>query len=545
MIYLICFSIFLIGTFGMLSNISTAKNLRKKTINEYINSKSTLSGYLSKNQLISLRRIYKKKFKSKEIYKVNGVFYYGDGSSQTRWYDVAINGMRVETIYTPYKIISIRTKSGYEFLDDDSFNNDLLSEFDNKKVEIEAIVHKNCFYAIKIDDFDIIEELTPRFSLKKTINSIRLSFSLLFFSFPFYLSLFFATSVPTNGTFVFFTLCTVISILGTIFILYYLTLGHKVEGTYKERQIYYDGQADCRYVGTIGNVLIDSRFPLVDGQYYKAILTANDVSRRELMRVEKLNGHNYEEGNADSPIKLFAFLCIQFLLALGYYGNSEDSIQEELAPIYNHNVEKFGVQEPSKIIRDIKDLENIEPNDYLIVHSAYYIREGGYYLFFEGDLKKNHESLYSLLISSCVHGDIKKFINAANQRVEHVKFKFDINNKENEINQDVSNRGAIDYKNFCKMSFYKSVRFALCHDCSQRESQPIKGIVTSIDYENQMIYLTNEFVPSNYPNQIARYNIAAVIFLSTIIYLLMGFGGLAMYYEISRKNKSKDKRWIR
>ncbi|MBF4238261.1 hypothetical protein EAY82_27585 [Vibrio anguillarum] len=60
-----------------------------------------------------------------------------------------------------------------------------------------------------------------------------------------------------------------------------------------------------------------------------------------------------------------------------------------------------------------------------------------------------------------------------------------------------------------------------------------------------MIYLTNEFVPSNYPNQIARYNIAAVIFLSTIIYLLMGFGGLAMYYEISRKNKSKDKRWIR
>ncbi|MBF4312113.1 hypothetical protein EAY03_20225, partial [Vibrio anguillarum] len=89
-------------------------------------------------------------------------------------------------------------------------------------------------------------------------------------------------------------------------------------------------------------------------------------------------------------------------------------IQEELAPIYNHNVEKFGVQEPSKIIRDIKDLENIEPNDYLIVHSAYYIREGGYYLFFEGDLKKNHESLYSLLISSCVHGDIKKFINAAN-----------------------------------------------------------------------------------------------------------------------------------
>ncbi|MBF4296391.1 hypothetical protein EAY24_24375, partial [Vibrio anguillarum] len=67
----------------MLSNISTAKNLRKKTINEYINSKSTLSGYLSKNQLISLRRIYKKKFKSKEIYKVNGVFYYGDGSSQT------------------------------------------------------------------------------------------------------------------------------------------------------------------------------------------------------------------------------------------------------------------------------------------------------------------------------------------------------------------------------------------------------------------------------------------------------------------------------
>ncbi|WP_194553935.1 hypothetical protein, partial [Vibrio anguillarum] len=104
----------------MLSNISTAKNLRKKTINEYINSKSTLSGYLSKNQLISLRRIYKKKFKSKEIYKVNGVFYYGDGSSQTRWYDVAINGMRVETIYTPYKVISIRTKSGYEFLDDDS-----------------------------------------------------------------------------------------------------------------------------------------------------------------------------------------------------------------------------------------------------------------------------------------------------------------------------------------------------------------------------------------------------------------------------------------
>ncbi|HFG2237456.1 TPA: hypothetical protein ACGF9M_002554, partial [Vibrio cholerae] len=147
----------------MLSNISAVKKLREKTINEYINSKSTLSGYLSENQLISLCRIYKKKFKSNEIYKVNGVLYYGDGSSQTRWYDVAINGMRVETIYTPYKVISIRTNSGYEFLDDDSFNNDLLSEFDNKKVEIEAIVHKNCFYAIKVDDFDIIEELTPRF----------------------------------------------------------------------------------------------------------------------------------------------------------------------------------------------------------------------------------------------------------------------------------------------------------------------------------------------------------------------------------------------
>lgn len=543
-ISVIVITVFSINVLGMLSNISTTKKLRKKTINEHINSKNTLLGYLSENQLISLGRIYKKKFKSNEIYKVNGVLYYGSGSSQTRWYDLAINGMRVETIHKPYKAISIRTESGCEFLDDDSFNKNLLCEFDNKKVKIEGIVHKNCIYASKIDDFDIIEELMPIWSLKKTLNSTRLDFWLLGLSVLFYLSLFPAISSPTKGTFIFLTLCTVISISGTIFILYYMTLGYKVKGIYKERRIYYDVQHDCKYVGTIGNVLIDSRFPLVDGNYYKALLTDRDVSRVGLMHVEKLNGHNYDEGNANAPIKLFVFLCIQLLLAFTYHGYSKDSIQEELVPFYNHNIEKFGVQEPSKVIRDSKDLQNIEPNDHLTVHGADYINEGKYFLFFEGELFEKHKSLFSLLNRSCLRGDLQKFINTVNQRVEHMKFNFDINNKENQINQDISNRDLIDYKNICNVSFYKAVRFALCHDCNQRESQPIKGIVTSIDYENKVIHLTNEFDPSNYPNQIARYHIAVVVFLSTIIYFLIGLGGIAMHYEIGRRNKSKDKRWV-
>lgn len=349
----------LISLLGMLSNTSMFKNLREKAIYKHIKYKNTFSGYLSEEQLILLSRIYKKKFKNNKSYKVNGVLYYGGGSSQTRWYDLSINGMRVETIHKPYKVISIRTESGCEFLDDGSFNNDLLCDFDNKKVVIEGIVHKNCLYASKIDDFDILEELMLSLSLKKTLNSTRLDFWLLGFSVLFYLSLFPVISSPTNGTFVFLTLCTVISFLGIIFILHHITLRYKVKGTYKERRIYYDEQHDWKYVGTIGNVLIDSRFPLVDGKYYKALLTTRDASRAGLMHVEKLNGHNYEEGNANAPIKLFVFLCIQFLLALTYYGYSKDNIQEELVPFYNHNVEKFGVQEPSKVIRDSKDFENI------------------------------------------------------------------------------------------------------------------------------------------------------------------------------------------
>lgn len=85
------------------------------------------------------------------------------------------------------------------------------------------------------------------------------------------------------------------------------------------------------------------------------------------------------------------------------------------------------------------------------------------------------------------------------------------------------------------------VRFALCHDCSRSESQSIKGIVTRIDYDNKMIHLTNEFNLSNYPKQIARYHIAVIIFLSTIIYLLIGMEGLLCTTKLIKRTNQKIK----
>lgn len=543
-ISVIVFFIFFIRVLGMLSNVSTTKMLREKTIREYINSKSTLSYSLSENKLMLLRKIYKKKFKSNLVYKVNGVLYYGSGSSQTRWYDLSVNGMRVETVHAPYKIVSTRKLNGYEFLNDDSFNNDLLCDFENKKVEIEGVVHKNCFYVSRIDGFDVIDEIMPVFSLRKTLNITKLDFSFIGFSLIAYLSLFFATSIPSNGTLIFFTLCVFVSILGSIFLLYHITKGYKIEGVYKERKIYYDEEHDWKCVGTIGNVLIDSQIPLIDGKHYQAVLTDLSVRRTGLMHVEKINGHNYEQDNTNGSIMLFVFLCVQFLLALAYYEDSKDSIQEELKTFYNHNVEKFGVEEPSKIIRDNKDLDNIELKDFLTVFNVYYSSEGEYFLFFEGGLPKNNYSLKSSLYHSCRRGNTKAWINTVNKKVKHIRFKFDSNIKENEKAKSLFEPGEVDHKKICDEKYSSVVRLALCQDCSQRESKPIKGIVSRIDQAKKTIYLTNDLDPGDYPTQVARYKISLVVLLSAFIYFLMGFGGIVMHYEISRKNKSEDKTWV-
>ncbi len=541
-VFIIVFVIISIGVLGMLSNISTCKKLRIKTINEYINRKSTVSGYLSKSQLMSLGRIYKKRFKNNQTHKVSGVFYYGGGSSQTRWYELAINGMRVETIYKPYESVSI---SGCEFLDDGSFNKNLLCDFDFKKVDIEGVVHKNCFYVSKVNDFDIIDEIIPSLSLKKVINICKLDFWLLGLSVLFYFSLIPAISSPTSGTLIFLILCTLVSICATVFTLCHLMRGYEVKGTFKEKNIYIDELYDRTYVGKIDNVLIASQYPLINGNHYQAVLTDGDLGRTGLMYVDKLNGDEYKEGNTDGAIKLLVIVFLQFLLSCTYFLSSKDSIQEELEPLYNHNIERFDLEEFGKKIHDTQDFDNIKVNDYLTIKNIYYNSDGDYYILIKDDLYKNYKPLIYTLGRLCLlGGDTFQWINVANSVVEHVTFKFDSNNKWHKNSEIDIKYDANDYKMICDIESYEAVRLALCRNCSQSKNQAIKGVVTGIDYENRVVHLTKELEPKKYPNQFARYYVALVILLSSVIYLLIGFLGIIMLCGINRKNKSKEKKWV-
>lgn len=532
---------------GLVDRISSCKGIRRKIISDYIKSDDVSSATLSGEQLKILRKIYKKPFKDGHTYTVNGLLYYGAGSSQTRWFDLAVKGMRIETVHTPYDPASIDKIS--EFNGEEFNASSVVLDVEGKPdIDIEGVVYKDCLYVTKIDGVDLIAELQPGLSLKRRFSPVNIGFVFLFTAILFYFSWFVSWVEPTQGTTTFLSVTTTISIIISVITLYFITRVYTVKGTYKSRDcLYHEGKRllSDQWVGTIGDVLVSSHYPLEEGKHYQALVKKESIYHTGLMDVEKLNGEPYLIEKESMTIVLCFFFVIQFIIAYSYYDFAKHDIQPELKPLYHHNVDRFGELALGQTINKIEQFDDIEVGDSLTIEKIFYSQISDHFLILEPDIVAKNKRLFGMFFMSCSSDNLFDWIERIKNtiRLNNVTFIFDSEQPSQRYDPRPYIRDKETmYEIMCR-SPRDVIRYIACSDCSRYPHQSRQGIVTSIDTENLDIHLTNTIDINDYPVQIARYDASVIIMLASLFYMVIGLILVSMKYAIYRRNSSENITW--
>ncbi|OOE74620.1 hypothetical protein [Salinivibrio sp. ML290] len=136
-IYTILLIVMSVTLFSWLYDNSARKKERDESIlkfREQVEKYSTLSD----NDLIKMRKIYRRRFSEKSVYHYQGKYnsVWLSPGFQNRWFDHCIDNIRVESIFWPPKIYSEQ----------------------ESHIKVKGLIYKDALFATHINDIDLIHE---------------------------------------------------------------------------------------------------------------------------------------------------------------------------------------------------------------------------------------------------------------------------------------------------------------------------------------------------------------------------------------------------
>ncbi|MGF1687457.1 hypothetical protein L4C36_12280 [Photobacterium japonica] len=532
-----------------LLSIKNAKDTRQTLLFNHLVPENVSSTSLSHQQLTMLRKIYGKTFKDGNVYKIKGHFCQGQKSAFFSGDPLTINGIKIKTGYRPYQPIILSQCN--EFNEEHvNYSEILLKAEDKKEVDAEGVVYKDCLYITKMNDFDVVAELTETFSKKPHIGAIYMGaeFALLP-GMSWFFTGFFVVLNATSAS-VFAIPLIVVFLILILFFVYTGTRNFSVEGIFYALPDRYNKPVDSYRNGTVGmidGVFIETQHPLEVGQHYTMLLSLDPMMQTHFLSVEKVNGVKYTRDEDCWPELILVVMFVGFILSAMFLFHAKSHHQAAAKPYYEHNEDKFGDSKISQYVRKTEDLKNTEVGDLLQVRDLYYSHVNQHFVLFDEDTrhnKYNYSEVYSAFRLYCKSGKITKAVNAIDKKAKIRRTVFMLNGMGREdYTYATSTRPAYD-SSICE-SKDNLVRYIACHDCQSVKMEDRQLVVTDIDKHKGIIHVTDKFDVFYYAIDADHYLIAIVNMFVSVVYLLIGIMFVLMKYKIRKINDSPDILWVK
>lgn len=543
---------------GIQIEIIMGKCTRRKLLKEHA-VPDNLSASLSDRQLTALRKIYGKRFKDNKVYRLNGPLYEG---KQTRFFNsdtLAINGIRIETWHLPYSPITI-TKSE-EFYHGEFNASEILSKCKEKSsVYTEGVIYKDCFYITKINNFDMLDELTEHFTKPQHVSDIYMLGMFAIFPIAGWGINWFIVALDASAGSFFAVPCIIGLLIFSLRMTYLLTRVYTVEGVFcplsdrrysiQDKYRFGDDDDDTEedvedncVVGTIDGAFIKSQYPLECGKYYQLLVAPEPLSQSYFFDVKKINGEKYTDEEDACPELFLLVVLFGLIFSLQFLFSAQSAYQEDAKPYYEHNLEKFDTPKLSQYVVTDKQLEKTEIGDLLQITELYYSHVNQQFLLFRDDAG----SVNAAFKRYCTSGQYHQAVNFARKYMDIRRTIFMLNGigvenysyasvtrpRNDVLNDDVCDtRGDL-------------LRYVGCPGCEKINTKNWQLIVTGIDRDKNIFYVTNDLDVYYYAVNKDHYLIAIVNMIASVIYLFLGLVFVWMKRRIRKINDSPDILWVK
>lgn len=475
------------------------------------------------------RKVYKKRFRDTQVYKVKGTlsYYFNIGSGIS--YHL-LDKLRIETVYQPFT--------------SDSLEEGKFSDGTDAYVEMEGIIHNHRFYVIKFNNFNVIQELSTSLSLPRTYSaSIDSAYNLVSGTLMIItISLIseFAVIGASGRSWWFSSMMVLIGLFFHFLYLkeaYYSKYQHIVEGEFTPRNDIYGNCYQSNRVGMLGDVLIYTDYPLVAGKKYRALGQSKQFFLPPFpsLYIDKVNGFEYKHHTHDKKKfqKSALFLCMMtcFLLSSAVYLSRLIPDYLKYSTLYHHNVEKFG-EHWARPYRDAEysGLDYIEIGDYINIFDSFDSYDHSYLRKKCKDKKSN--SINRQLMNHVFYTDFSS------------GYKFVLNS---DYQANLSPNQISDYlKSFCqvKPSYEDFTLVVFGPNYDSEDGEYFKGTVSKIDHEHKTIYFDKHDLDLEYGDISSRLSFASLFFLMIFIRFSLQVIELRNMQFLLRKDRNSDKTWV-